>query len=171
MEHRYRLGKEMSIDRTWLVVLALTMAGCASPQSYRRIPARYTELNRPPTQESYLIEVVPAFTQAYAKRYDFEERSGIITVQIQEISTSGPKPAVRKSGAYAQRILDTFRSFDWSRIEVPEKAADTITLTCDDPEVIFKARTSRSYREAQVGMSDCEVLRELIKTVDLFAKT
>jgi hypothetical protein len=162
----YHLSKEMRIHRTWLVVLALAIAGCTSTHSYRRIPERYVELNRPPAQESYLIEVVPAFTKAFAKRYDFEEQNGIISVQIQEITSSGPKPAVQKSGTYAQQILGAFRSFDWSRIEVPEKPTDTIILTCDDPEMIFKARTSRSYRETEVGMSDCKALRELMKAVD-----
>jgi hypothetical protein len=58
-----------------------------------------------------------------------------------------------------------FRGFNWGSIEAP-LPDDDATRKPDDRQIIFKARTNKSYREVQVRLSDCESLRKLLAALD-----
>ena len=139
---------------------------CASPGSYSRIPARYTVLSSAPNSESYLIEIVQALGDPTATRYDFTFEAGTVTAQISTISKTGARSERRRSGEVATRLLEVFRGFDWSSIEAPPPDDEAIARAPDDREVVLKARTQKSYREAQVKVSECAGVRTLLAAID-----
>lgn len=145
----------------WVVV-----AGCASPGSYTRIPARYTALYLAANSESYLIEVVRPIGDPTATLYDFTFEAGTVTAQISTISKTGARSERRRSGESANRLLQVFRGFDWRSIEAPLPDDEAIARAPDDREVVFKARTAKSYREAQVKLAGCAGLRALLTAVE-----
>lgn len=150
-----------------ILVALMVAAGCASPGSYSRIPARYTALYLAPNSESYLIEVVRPVGDPSATRYDFTFEAGTVTTQISTISKTGARSERRRSGEVANRLLQVFRGFDWRSIEAPLPDDEAIARPPDDREVVFKARTAKSYREAQVKLSECAGLRALLAAVEL----
>jgi len=143
--------------------LAVLCSGCISQQSYRRIPSKYTTLRWSPDNESYLIEITPAFVEPIAKRFDFIVTEEAVTLKIQSFTRDRASSVIQISGEPASRLLAEFRGFNWSAIEdpVPE---DIVILTPDETEVVLKAQTLHSYRELSIGVSRCAALRHLLKT-------
>jgi len=149
-----------------LVVVSLIVAGCATRGSYVRIPARFTALPAAPNSESYLIERIHASEPPTATRYDFTFEGGLVSAQVSTIKESGARSERRRSGESATRLLETFRKFDWGSIEAPLPDDDGGVPLADDIEVVIKARTQKSYREAQVRLAECAALRKLIADLE-----
>jgi hypothetical protein len=151
-----------------IVLIAIfAAAGCATSGSYSRIPARYTALYSSPNTESYLIEMVHATADPIATRYEFTiEGGGSVTAQVSTILKSGARSERRRTGESATRLLQVFRSFDWSSIEAPPPDDDGKITPPNNTEVVFKARTLKSYREAQVQLSDCAGVRNLLGAIE-----
>jgi hypothetical protein len=149
-----------------IFVVCLAVAGCATPGSYSRIPARYTGLSLSPNSESYLIEMVHAASDPTATRYDFTIDGSSVTAQVSTISKSGARSERRRSEEIARRLLQVFRGFDWSSIEAPPPDDDGKVPVPDNTEVVFKARTLKSYREVQVRLSDCAGIRKLLNAIE-----
>jgi hypothetical protein len=147
-----------------LILMGIFVAGCASPGSYRQLPASYTALPSPAGTECYLVSIVQAFGEPLARRFDFVRRDDVTTVEIHRFTMAGPQLIIRKEGAEASRLLERFRRFDWNAVE-PSPPDRGTTLYLDDPALTLKARTARSYREAHGGLSGCTVLRELFNDV------
>lgn len=138
----------------WLVLIA----GCAL-QSYRQLPAKYTELPAAPP-ECYLISAEQAFGAPVARRFDFDERDTIVSVTIHPFDLQGPRPTIHRVGEEASRLRAILRGFDWNAVE-PSGNRDAMYV--DDVAVTFKARTPRSYREASGGMAECKALGALFR--------
>jgi hypothetical protein len=150
-----------------LLVLACGLVvGCATPGSYTRIPARYTALPAAPNSESYLIELIHASADPTATRYEFTFEAGTVTAQISKIAASGARSERRRSGEVATRLLKVFREFDWGSIEAPLPDEDGRAPLPDDTEVVFKARTQKSFREAHVRLAQCVALRKLLAELE-----
>src|SRR5687768_9517984 len=131
-----------------LVVVCLVVTGCATRGSYVRIPARFTALPLAPNTETYLIERIHASAPPTATRYEFTFEGGTITAQISTIAESGARSERRRPAEIATTLLEIFRKFDWGSIEAPLPDDDGGLTPTDDTEVVIKARTQRSYREA-----------------------
>lgn len=150
-----------------LLVLACGLvAGCSTPGSYTRIPARFTALPAAPNSESYLIEFVHASADPTATRYEFTFEVGTVTAQISKIAASGARSERRRSGEVATRLLKVFRDFDWSSIEAPLPDEDGRAPLEDETDVVIKARTQRSYREAHVRLAKCVGVRNLLAAIE-----
>jgi hypothetical protein len=149
-----------------LVLLCGMVAGCAAPGSYMRIPARFTALPSAPNSESYLIEIVRASADPTATRYDFTFEGRTIAAQISKIAPSGARSERRRSGEIATRLLKVFRDFDWGTIEAPLPDEDGRAPLADETEVVIKARTQKSYREAHVRLAQCAGVRELLAAIE-----
>lgn len=150
-----------------ILIVSFTAAGCSTVGSYTRIPARYTTLNQSPNTETYLIEMIHAAADPVATRYEFTtETGGAVTAQISTILKSGARSERRRTGESATRLLQVFRSFDWSSIEAPPPDDDGKVPPPDNTEVVFKARTQKSYREAQVRLVNCAGLRKLLGAIE-----
>lgn len=151
-----------------LSIAGFTAAGCSTVGSYTRIPARYTALSQAPNTETYLIEMIHAASDPIATRYEFTtETGGAVSAQIATILKSGARSERRRTGESATRLLQVFRSFDWSSIEAPPPDDDGKNPPpADNSEVVFKARTQKSYREAQVRLADCAGLRKLLAAIE-----
>jgi len=148
--------KAKSIPAALLVVLAL--CGCATHGGFPRIPERYTALPPSPNSESYLVEITPQNSAAKAKRYDFEPEGDLMTARISTISASGARSEVRRTGEAATQLLRLLRGFDWASIEGPAPDESPTTEIPDNTEVVFKARTTKSYREVRIGLAACPAL-------------
>ena len=156
--------------RTGLAVIvtaaAVAMGGCSTPGSYSRIPARFTALPSAPNTESYLIEVVDAVADPIATRYEFTFEGNEVTAQVSTISKTGARSERRRPGDVATKLLKVFRTFNWSSIEAPPPDDDATVPPPNHTEVVLKARTAKSYREAQVRLADCAGLRKLLADLD-----
>jgi hypothetical protein len=149
-----------------VLMTCLVMAGCATPGSYVRIPARFTALPFAPNTESYLIEQIHASADPTATRYEFTFEGSSVTAQISTISKSGARSERRRSSEAATRLLQIFRSFDWSSIEAPLPDDEGGVPPPDETEVVIKARTQKSYREAQVRLAQCASVRKLLAALE-----
>lgn len=151
-----------------ILIVGLIAAGCSTVGSYTRIPTRYTTLSPAPNTETYLIEMIHAASDPVATRYEFTtETGGAVTAQISTILKSGARSERRRTGESATRLLQVFRTFDWSSIEAPPPDDDGKSPPPpDNTEMIFKARTQKSYREAQVRLSECAGLRKLLGAIE-----
>ena len=112
--------------------------------------------------ESYLLYAVQAFGEPLARRFDFVEHGGVVSVEIRTFSSAGPRTVVRKEGDEACRLRTVFREFDWNALESPQARP---AMFPDDVALVLKARTSRSYREADAGMAECDALGRLFRAV------
>jgi hypothetical protein len=111
--------------------------------------------------------MIHADSDPVATRYEFTiEGGGSVTAQISTILKSGARSERRRTGETAARLLQVFRGFDWSSIEAPPPDDDGKIPPPDNTEVVFKARTLKSYREAQVRLSDCAGLRKLLGAIE-----
>jgi hypothetical protein len=149
-----------------LVLVCAILAGCAAPGSYMRIPARFTSLPSAPNTESYLIEVVHLSADPTATRYEFTFEGATVTAQVSKIAASGARSERRRSGEVATRLLKIFRDFDWGTIEAPLPDEDGRAPLADQTEVVIKARTQKSYREAHVRLAQCAGVRELLAAIE-----
>lgn len=148
-----------------LVAVALGFSGCKTTGTFVRIPAGYTTLAVYPDSEAYLIELVHPVGDPVATRYEFTTEGSLVTAQISTITKSGARSERRRNGEVARRMMLLFRGFDWGSIEAPPPDDDA-TRKPEDRQIIFKARTNKSYREAQVRLADCESLRKLLAALD-----
>lgn len=144
----------------------LTLPGCKTTGAFTRIPAGYTTLTVYPDSEAYLIELVHPAADPTATRYEFTIEGPLVTAQISTISKTGARSERRRSGESAKKMLELFRGFNWGSIEAPLPDDDATPRAPDDTQVVFKARTQKSYREAQVKRADCESVRKLLKALD-----
>lgn len=144
---------------------ALVLNSCSTAGSYSRIPARYTALQSEPNSEAYLIEIVDAVADPTATRYDFTFEGHEVTAQISTISKTGARSERRRTGEAASRLLKVFHGFDWSSIEAPPPDDDSTVPPPNHTEVVLKARTQKSYREAQVRLADCAGVRKLLAAI------
>jgi hypothetical protein len=144
-------------------LMFVLLSSCASQGSYRRLPTKFTTLGPSSATESYLIEVVQAFGDPIARRFDFEGPEAMMSVTIRSFTPDGARPVVRKSGAEAAALIRHFRDVDWNSID--RRRSDDGSFTPDDIALFFKARTAQTYREAQGGMSDSPPLRVLFEAV------
>jgi hypothetical protein len=151
---------------TFLLVACAFVSGCSTPGSYIRIPERFTTLPIAPDTESYLIEVVHKTEDPGATRYEFTFENGIVSAQVSKIAASGARSERRRTGETASRLLEVLRSFDWGSIEAPLPDEDGRRRIPDDTEVVIKARTQKSYREAHVRLSQCAELRKLLESLE-----
>jgi len=149
----------------FVAAAAFGVAGCSTAGSYSRIPARFTALSSEPNSETYLIEIVDAVADPTATRYDFTIGGSEVTAQISTISKTGARSERRRSGDVAARLLKVFRSFEWSSIEAPPPDDDSTVAPPNHTEVVLKARTQKSYREAQVRLADCAGVRKLLAAI------
>ena len=149
-----------------LLLLCLVVTGCATRGSYVRIPARFTALPQAPNTETYLIEHIHASAPPTATRYEFTFEGGTVTAQISTIAESGARSERRRPAEVATTLLEIFRKFDWGSIEAPLPDDEGGLKPADDTEVVFKARTQRSYREAQVRLAHCAALRKLLADLE-----
>jgi hypothetical protein len=150
-----------------LVLASLVVAGCATRGSYVRIPSRFTALPAAPNSESYLIERIHASKAPTATRYDFTFEGGTVTAQVSTIAESGARSERRRPGETATRLLEIFRKFDWGAIEAPLPDDEGGAAPSDDTEVVIKARTQKSYREAHVRLAQCAALRKLLADLEV----
>lgn len=163
----HKVARRARIAFLLLVVSPVAFVGCSTPGSYIRIPAHYTTLPTGPNAESYLIELVRPVGDPTATRYNFSiEPGGSVTAHISTISKNGARSERRRSGEAASRLLQIFRNFDWASIEAPPPDDDANAPPPDVREVVFKARTQRSYREAQVRLAECAALRKLLAALE-----
>ena len=153
------------MKRLAAILTCLVIAGCATHGIHDRIPERYTSLSGSASAESYLIEIRAPSANATAQRYEFTMEGDNVTARISTLSYSGARSEVRRSGETASRLLKLLRGFDWSAIEIPPADETPTGDLPDDTEVVFKARTAKSYREAQVHLADCAALRKLITAI------
>lgn len=149
-----------------IALVALTLVGCRTPGSYVRIPSGFTAVSAGPNYESYLLELDRAVGDPTATRYEFTVEGGSVSVVISKIAKNGARSERRQNGEIARRLLQVFRGFNWGAIEAPLPDDDTAISVPDNTEVIFKARTPKSYREVQVRLSDCAPIRKLLLAVD-----
>ena len=149
----------------FLVLVLLALAGCKTTGTFTRIPASYTTLAVYPDSEAYLIERIHATADPTATRYEFTIDGALVTAQISTISKTGARSERRRSGEPAKKLLELFRGFDWGSIEAPLPDDDATPRVPDDTQVVLKARTQKSYREAQVKLADCESMRKLLKAI------
>ncbi|MEO6001801.1 MAG: hypothetical protein ABIZ04_04335 [Opitutus sp.] len=145
-----------------VTAMAIAMGGCSTPGAYSRIPARFTALPSAPNTESYLIETVDAVADPTATRYEFTFEGNEVTAQVSTISKTGARSERRRTGEIAAKLLKVFRAFNWSSIEAPPPDDDATVPPPNHTEVVLKARTAKSYREAQVRLADCAGLRKLL---------
>lgn len=149
-----------------LVIVGLALVGCATAGSYSRIPSRFTTLSPAPNSESYLIELIRAAGEPTAARYEFTAENGLVTGQVSTISRSGARSERRLTTEAARKILQIFRGFDWGAIDAPLPDEDATVSVPDNTDVVFKARTTKSYREVQVRLSDCAPVRRLLHAIE-----
>lgn len=156
------------LPKSWmsLLVACLLMAGCSTPGSYIRVPTRFTALPSAANTESYLIELVYPRADPKATRYEFTFEDRVVTATISTISVTGARSERRRSGDVASKLLQTFRGFDWSSIDAPPPDVDGSEATQADTDIVFKARTARSYREVQVRLADCPSLEKLLADLE-----
>ena len=157
-----------SLPKSWMALLAacLLVAGCSTPGSYVRVPTRFTALPLAANTESYLIELIHPRGDPKATRYEFIFEDRVVTATISTISVTGARSERRRSTDVATRLLKAFRSFDWSAIDAPPPDIDGSERDQGDTEVVFKARTARSYREAQVRLANCPPLEKLLAELE-----
>ncbi|HTO02933.1 MAG TPA: hypothetical protein VL069_04490 [Opitutus sp.] len=149
-----------------LLAVCFLTAGCSTPGSYLRVPARFTALPPAANTESYLIELVYPRADPQATRYEFTFEDRVVTAHLATISATGARSERRRSGEVASRLLQLFRGFDWSSIEAPPPDDDGSETALTDAEIVFKARTARSYREVQVRLADCPPLEKLLADLE-----
>jgi hypothetical protein len=149
-----------------LFATCLLLVGCSTPGSYTRVPARFTTLPPAANTESYLIELIYPSADPKATRYEFTFENRLVTATVSTISVTGARSERRRSGDLASRLLQTFRGFDWSLIDAPPPDVDGSEVARTDTEVVFKARTARSYREVQVRSADCPPLEKLLAELE-----
>jgi hypothetical protein len=147
--------------RLFVITACILATSCATRQSYRPLPDRYTTLPAS-AAESFLFYAVPAFGEPTARRFDFTEDGGIVRVEIRTFGLAGPGAVTRKEGAEASRLRGCFRGFDWNAVEPPQNG---VVMFTDDVALVLKARTRRSYREAHAGMAECEAMGNLFRAV------
>ena len=150
----------------FLLAVCVFVSGCSTPGTYIRIPERFTALPVAPDTESYLIELVRETGDPSATRYEFTFESGNVTAQVSKIAASGARSERRRTGETASRLLQVLRNFDWGSIEAPLPDEDGRGRVPDDKEIVIKARTQKSYREAQVRLSQCAELRKLLAELE-----
>ena len=149
-----------------LVAACLLMAGCSTPRTYTRVPPRFTALPAVANTESYLIELIYPRADPKATRYEFTFEDRVVTATISTISATGARSDRRRAGAVAPRLLQTFRDFDWRSIDAPLPDDDGSDTAPMDTEIVFKARTARSYREVQVRLANCPPLEKLLADLE-----
>jgi hypothetical protein len=149
------------------VVFCLLLASCVTNRSYRRIPDRYTTLEWSPDVESYLIEIVPAFSKSSAVRFDFRNDGGHMRVTTVDIGMSGIKSKREYSGETATRLLGVFRGYDWSAGEDAPPSDGTVRMNPDDTVIMLQARVSRVHKEVDVGYHDSASIRALLKELEI----
>ena len=147
-------------------VASVLLSGCATTGSYRRIPSAYTALTSSPGSESYLIEKIHPSADPTATRYDFTTEGNLVTGQVSTISKTGARSERRQTPEVAKRLLQVLQKFDWGSIEAPLPDDEPIAPAPDETQVVLKARTAKSYREAQVKLADCASLRKLLASLE-----
>ena len=150
----------------YVLLPCLVLASCATHQSYQRMPDSYTSLPRSPGQESYLVEIVPAFVRPSARRYVFRTDGSLVTLHLTGLGISGIESEKDISGEHAARLLGAFREFDWRAVEDPQPGNGTVILHPDDTEIVLRAQTAAVYKEMVVGYSECTEVRKLLKTIE-----
>ena len=148
------------------VAACLLIAGCSTPGSYIRVPTRFTALPLAANTESYLIELVYPRADPKATRYEFTFEDRNVSATISTISVTGARSERRRSGEVAAQLLQTFRNFDWSSIDAPPPDVDGSEAAQADTDVVFKARTARSFREVQVKLADFPPLQKLLAELE-----
>ncbi|MEO7597335.1 MAG: hypothetical protein ABIV50_00260, partial [Opitutus sp.] len=98
--------------------------------------------------------------------YDFTTQGNLVTAQVSEISKTGARSERRQSPEVAKRLLQVLRKFDWGSIEAPLPDDEPIAPAPDDTQIVLKARTAKSYREAQAKLADCASLRKLLANLE-----
>jgi hypothetical protein len=150
-----------------LVLAGITLlSGCATQGTFRRIPAAYTALSSSPGSESYLIERIHSSADPTATRYDFTIEGNLVTAQVSTISKTGARSERRQTPEVAKRLLQVLQKFDWGSIEAPLPDDEPIAPVPDDTQIVLKARTAKSYREAHAKLADCASLRKLLMSLD-----
>jgi len=149
-----------------LLLACLVVAGCATRGNYARIPARFTALPAAPNSETYLIERVHATASPVATLYDFTFEGSTVTAQVSTITETGARSERRRTGAIATRLLEILRKFDWGSIEAPLPDDEGGVPLIDDTEIVIKARTEKSYREAHVRLAHCAAVRKLLAELE-----
>ena len=149
-----------------LLLACLVVAGCATRGNYARIPERFTALPAAPNSETYLIERVHATDAPVATLYDFTFEGSTVTAQVSTITETGARSERRRTGAIATRLLEILRKFDWGSIEAPLPDDEGGVPLIDDTEIVIKARTEKSYREAHVRLAHCAAVRKLMAELE-----
>jgi len=145
----------------------MALIGCASRRSYRSLPAHLTQLRFSSlSEETYLVEVIPAFSDSFALRFDFAVQGDEAKVSIAKLGYAGVTETFERSGVVAADLLRSFRRFDWNAAAASEATDDgLLRLAPDDTIVAVKAQVHGIYREFRCGTAASPQMEAFVRSV------